>query len=484
IFGVELAGEKGNETSLVSYDTKLWNKLTEEGLIVGSMYEQPDVVVQGLKRLKATKEPQFTETYDDYLGTWLTIMYPIFDQNDEIIAYYAIDTDASNIAQGQRALVKMSFLTLAILIILFTFMQYITVRKQLKPLQSLMTGIEKASNGTLHANLPEGKDELGTVNASFNKMLDSIINMVKGIGKTATTMKDGAEQLESTLSTTNKTSKKINESIESMKTTLKTQQSSVAEAAQSMEHMTKQVSQISSNISDVYNYSEEVSNFTESGKKTTEKVSNQMLLINEDVVKSNRTIESLVQLSDEIGKILTVINNISNDTNLLALNASIEAARAGEHGKGFAVVATEVKKLSEQSAKSTEEIRELIYRIQASVKETELVMLNIQQGVSTGKSLTDETNEMFVKILNFNTETSNKLQTVYNSSEDISTCVKETTTMIVSLSLNAIKILEGYDEIVENVNDQQQTLEAIADMSRQLNKTSRQLNDIIQKFNV
>lgn len=484
IFGTELSGANGNETSLISFDSELWEVFSSEGMVVGDMYEQPGLVVEGLKKLKETNEPQFTDIYSDDFGTWLTFMYPIFDNNNELIAYYAIDVDASSINKGQMDLLKMSLLVLAVLLVLFILAQYFVIKKQLKPLQFLLVGINKASNGDLKADLPEGNDELGTVNASFNNMTQSLTKMVTGVSESASTLKTGAMDLENSFKKTYESSENITESVNRMKVTLRAQETSIEEAAFSMEDMSKQVQDIASNAADVYKYSEEVTSYTENGKDLTDKVSSQMEAITVDVEESNRTIQNLVKLSDEIGSILTVINDISSNTNLLALNASIEAARAGEHGKGFAVVAQEVKKLSEQSAVSTENIRELVDRVRLSVRETETVMNSIQKEVSAGKELTQETSEMFSKILDFNNDISAKLQSVSGSSEEISAGVEETTAMMVTLSSSAKEILDGYEGIVINIENQQTALGTIGGMSEQLINTSEHLEDVISKYNM
>lgn len=482
IFGAELDGEKGNETSLIAFNTSVWKAFNDDGLKAGDMYEQPDVVVDALKKLKETQKPQFTDVYDDDYGTWLTIMYPIFNSDHELFAYYAIDVDASSIEKGQKDLVKMSVVALLVLLILFIFAQYILIKRNLKPLQYLLVGINKASNGELKSNLPEGKDELGMVNASFNNMIKALTNMVNSVSDSASTLKIGSSKLENTFKTTLDSSEKITDSVNNMDVTLKGQEVSIEEAAYSMEDISKQVQDIASNVTDVYKYSEEIISHTENGKVLTEKVSSQMTSINKDVEESNRTIEMLVKLSDEIGSILTVISSISNDTNLLALNASIEAARAGEHGKGFAVVAQEVKKLSEQSSESAEDIRELVTRVQDSVKEAAFAMSHIKNEVSTGRSLTQETSELFNKIFNYNDDISAKLQSVSGSAEEISAGVEETTAMIVTLSSNAKDISNSYNTIVENVENQRTTLGTIGTMSEQLKNTSEQLEDVISQF--
>ncbi|ATP39509.1 chemotaxis protein [Solibacillus sp. R5-41] len=482
IYGVELSGEKKNETSLISFDDAIWEMFKGEGFEPGVLYEQPEVVVQALEVLKETGKPEFTEIYKDDYGTWLTFMYPIFNAQKDLIAYYAIDVDASSVGEGQAGLLKWSSILLVVLLMLVIILQYFIVKSQLKPLNYLLKGINKASKGELIANLPEGRDELGTVNARFNEMITSLSNMVNGVTNTAIKVKDDSRQLEKAFKSTYDSSEKITNSINGMKTNLKGQETSIEEAARSMEDMSIQVQNIATDVAEVYKYAEEVTSYSENGNDITSEVANRMESIVDDVANSNKNIENLVELSDEIGQILEVITDISSATNLLALNASIEAARAGEHGKGFAVVAQEVKKLSEQSAKSTEGIRELVSRVREAVKEAESFMENIKKGVDGGKASTQKTNEMFNKIYEFNKEINMKLQSVSLATEEISAGVEESAAMIITLSSNAKEIVDGYQGIVDNVENQQSTLSDINSMSEHLNMTSEELEEVVKKF--
>lgn len=482
IYGIELSGEKKNETSLISFDDAIWEMFKGEGLEPGILYEQPEIVVQALEVLKETGKPEFTEIYKDDYGTWLTFMYPIFNAQKDLIAYYAIDVDASSVGKGQTGLLKWSSILLVVLLILVVIMQFFIIKSQLKPLNYLLAGINKASKGELIANLPEGKDELGTVNARFNEMITSLSNMVNGVTNSAIEVKDDSRQLEKAFKSTYDSSEKITDSVNYMKTNLKGQENSIEEAARSMEEMSGQVQNIATDVTEVYKYAEEVTSYSEDGKEVTSDVANRMESIVHDVENSNKNIGILVNLSDEIGEILEVITDISGATNLLALNASIEAARAGEHGKGFAVVAQEVKKLSEQSAKSTEGIRELVSRVREAVTEAENFMGNIKKGVDGGKASTQKTNEMFNKIHQFNKEISAKLQSVSFATEEISAGVEESTAMIITLSSNAKEIVDGYEGIVDNVENQRSTLSNINSMSEHLKTTSEELEEVVSNF--
>lgn len=479
IYGVELSGEKNNETTLISFDNAIWEMFLGEGLQPGTLYEQPEIVVEGLKVLKETGETQFTDIYKDAYGTWVTIMYPIFNPQNDLIAYYAIDVDASSVGEGQMGLLKWSSIILIVLLAIAIIVQYFVIKSQLKPLSFLLDGINKASKGDLTVSLPEGKDELGTVNARFNEMIASLRNIVNSVNDSSSKVKEDSVQLESAFTSTFQSFDTITGAVKNMKMNLKGQETSIEEAALSMEEMSSQIQTIAIDVTDVYKYAEEVTSYSKDGSKSTAEVADQMEVIVANVENSNQNIGTLVKLSDEIGKFLQVITDISDATNLLALNASIEAARAGEHGKGFAVVAQEVKKLSEQSAKSTEGIQELILRVREAVTEAQKFMESIKIGVDGGKASTQQTNEMFNKIYEFNKEITNKLQSVSFATEEISAGVEESAAMIITLSTNASEIVDGYEGIAINVENQRGTLSNIRSMSENLKITSEELEEVV-----
>ena len=174
-----------------------------------------------------------------------------------------------------------------------------------------------------------------------------------------------------------------------------TQASTAGDLADTMRIFTNRIQETTKEGIELKNNSSEVQQLTDSGKGLMMSSTEQMATINDIVLDSVRKVEGLNEQSDEISKLVSVIDDISNQTNLLALNAAIEAARAGEHGKGFAVVADEVRKLAEQVQFSVADISAIVNRIQ---HDTGSVTRSLQEGyqeVKKGTEQITETSETF-----------------------------------------------------------------------------------------
>ena len=216
-------------------------------------------------------------------------------------------------------------------------------------------------------------DEIGQLGVAINQLTSKLREIILQVSDHATRVAAAAHQLYSTSAEMSKNTESV-----------AAQTSSVAGAS---EEMAATSTEIANNCIKVAQSSKQASASAMTGSEVVERTIDVMNRIAGRVVDSARTVENLGARSTQIGQIISTIDDIADQTNLLALNAAIEAARAGEHGRGFAVVADEVRALAERTTVATREISTMVKSIQ---KDTEEAVRSMEQGVTEVKSGTHE----------------------------------------------------------------------------------------------
>ena len=180
------------------------------------------------------------------------------------------------------------------------------------------------------------------------------------------------------------------------------------------------------------------------------------------------TVGDLGKSSDQIGQIISVIDDIADQTNLLALNAAIEAARAGEQGRGFAVVADEVRKLAERTTKATKEIADMIRKIQADTKEAVASMAEGTKNVTEGIRLADMAGSSLAEIVTISQRVTDMVTEIAGASEEQSAAGEQ-----IAKNVDAIRAVTG-----ETAMGEQQIARAAED----LNRLTEHLQELTSKF--
>ncbi|WP_374104015.1 methyl-accepting chemotaxis protein [Bacillus sp. ISL-18] len=244
----------------------------------------------------------------------------------------------------------------------------------------------------------------------------------------------------------------------------------------SVKEMVIGISQISNYASNVAQLSSSATSRAEIGTSELKKLVEEIDSIHELVRQSLGSILSLERQSNDIGNILNIIKAISDQTNLLALNAAIEAARAGEAGKGFAVVADEVRKLAEQSLTSTNQIAHIVSSVQKETRQTVNSFDLVKEKVDRGRNTAQSTEAMFKGIIESFGEISTSIQEISATTEQLSagsTEVSSTVSEINSLSNHVADLIQriaDYSDVhLKNIATVQQDADKLSNMSTDLN---------------
>jgi methyl-accepting chemotaxis protein len=203
--------------------------------------------------------------------------------------------------------------------------------------------------------------------------------------------------------------------------------------------------------------------------------------IQDQTLVSAQRVKELDQLGQQIGAIVETIEQIAEQTNLLALNAAIEAARAGEHGRGFAVVADEVRKLAEQAAASTKEISELIANVRHGVEQAVQAMESTSAEVEKGFTRSSEANEALAQIVQAAQTVANEVQGVTAIAQQMSASVQQVLASVSSVRAAAEENAAAVRTMGAHAQQVAETISAVASVSEEAAASAQEISASAQQ---
>ncbi len=338
----------------------------------------------------------------------------------------------------------------AVLVWLSTRNVVVTLKKTVLMLKDIAQG-----EGDLTQRLEvKSNDEIGDMAKWFNTFVDKLHSVI-GQVKTSTEQVTTAAQ-------------EISATSEELASGAEEQQSQTSEVAASMEEMAATILQSSSNTNNASDSAKKAADVASNGGGIVQETITGMGRISDAVRSSAQRIEELGQQSEEIGKIIAVIDDIADQTNLLALNANIEAARAGDQGRGFAVVADEVRVLAERTTKATAEIAEMINGIQGSTNTAVTAMDDGIKEVETGVDMAGKAGSALEEIIAVVNDVDSVITQVAAAAEEQSAGAEE-------ISAN----VEGISTVTKQSAGSAQQM---ASAAQQLSKEAESLDGLVSQF--
>ena len=390
-------------------------------------------------------------------SAFLTTSKKISDEIDSICSFEEHQADSldQEISKEYGSASLQIYAVLGIGIVLSISLGFFVARVISRPLKELAGQAEIIASGDLTVQVnQQSKDEVGQLAASFKTMVGNLRQTIGQVGEASAAVASASSQISS--------------STEEMSAGAQEQNSQASEVASAVEEMTKTIVENSRNASNTADTAKNAKNAAEEGGKVVDETVVGMKRIADVVNRSAETVKALGKSSDQIGEIIGVIDDIADQTNLLALNAAIEAARAGEQGRGFAVVADEVRKLAERTTKATKEIAGMIKTIQADTSGAVESMEEGTKEVDNGIKLADKAGASLKEIVGLIQNLTDMVSQIAAASEEQS-----------SASEQISKNVEGISSVT---NQSAAGIQQIARAAEDLNRLTENQQSLVAKF--
>ncbi|WKL03551.1 methyl-accepting chemotaxis protein [Paenibacillus amylolyticus] len=398
----------------------------------------------------------------------------------------SLDTGIVNANQLIQKVLRLIMIIGIISIVLGVVIALIMGRIISKPVAHVARAASRIADGDLtgEAIVVRNRDEIGELAESFNKMMENLRHLIHQVGHNADRVAASSEELTASTEQTATATEQVATTMEEIATGMDTQVSMVGDGFHTINELSTGFQQMTVNTQNMSDEATNASAKTISGNDAVQSAVGQMNSIHQTVRVLATVIEELGNHSDEIGSMVESISEISAQTNLLSLNAAIEAARAGEHGRGFEVVATEVRKLSDQSAKSAEQISVLVAAIRNGMNNASQSMGEVNAEVQEGIELVRKAGGTFEEIREAVGNVAGQTQEVSASIEQMAAGVEQINVSMKTIMEVTENAAAGTEEVSATSEEQLSAMQEIASAANDLSSMAEELQESVSRFKV
>ena len=429
-------------------------KLISEALVAANGYR--DAVKKGVALAKDGKEDEAQAVRK---GEWVTKANEMRDKTDALVKTNREGAEASkkSIAiTSQNAYTGTLIATLAGVLIA-TLFSFALSKRIVGRMQSVVETSRRIASGDLQGPIPRsGRDEVGQLSQSVGEMQESL-------RKALVETRDNAARITAT-------SGNLADNVGQLEQGAEVQAEAASSIAANIEELTVSINHISDATGEASRLAGESDRLAETGKATIEKLIGEIRNVATTVDHASQQVSTLADQSQQISQLVSVIKDIADQTNLLALNAAIEAARAGEQGRGFAVVADEVRKLSERTAHSTTEIAAMVNSIQ---KATHEVVSGIQSGVDAVSVSVEHARQ-----------TGEAISLIQSKAKEVATVVAGVADGLREQTTAATDVAKRVEQIATHAEESSSATSSTAESARILSAVAEEMQTMVSRFRV
>ena len=442
-----------------------------------------NAVIKGVvQQLQDGKKPGTTVVEYDFDGTTKYSAYTILN-NENILVLTA---DESEALAGITTVTGAAVGIIAIVVLIAIIISFIMGRRLMRPLVKVSTIIEEIANGDINADfgmVKESNDEIGLIIEKMKELTQSLGNIVGRIRNSSDTMSANSNELNDTSSQTLAANNEISKAVEDVAEGSTGMAASISKINENLLEMSNETKDINESVNEIRNQTTAVQDSSKIMNDKIKSMQDSSHKMDEGISAISKRIETVNTTVDKVSNIVSVIEEISSETNLLSLNASIEAARAGDAGKGFAVVAQEIRVLSDNTNTELENIKQIIsslveecrYCVQASGT---IVEDNAKQKEEI-KAVLDEFGSLDEQIQK-TAEKADEIEELVTAMIELNDDITKSSNSLTDVSAANAAATEEMNANIEELNAM---MHGVSEMAEHMNNESDGLKEALSFFN-